>query len=109
MPAFFWRMSHAWTSAGLWEGALCQTATLPRPAFSRAQLSKSREDWSEESTGNLQHIAHILAESHGETGFQQWVGSQEPWRGLCQFPAWREAPKKCWSLGPRPPLPTPSS
>lgn len=64
---------------------------------------------SEESTGNLQRIADILAESHGGAGFQHRVGSQEPWRGLCQLLAWREAPRKSWSLGPRLPLPTLSS
>lgn len=108
-PASFRCTSHAWTSAGLWEEALCQMAHLARPASPRPQLSKSWEDWSEESTGNLQRIAHILAESHGRAGFQHRVGSQEPWRGLDQLSAWREAPRKCWSLGPRLPLPTLSS
>lgn len=102
-PASFRCTSHAWRSTGLWEEALCQTAHLARPALPRPQLSKSWEDWSEEPTGNLQGIAHVLAESHGGTGFQHRVGSQEPWRGLCQLSAWRGT-QKVLESGPETPM-----
>lgn len=77
-------------------GALYQISPLLHPAFSLHQRSETWEAWPEDWTGTLQFMAHFLAESHGDWGFNPRLAPRTQGGG----PWWWSAPRKRGRLSP---------